>query len=63
VTLSLRTGDEDFNKAMLETADAYAKDPRLDQYRTKVDELFHKYVNVNVQPLASATKQSGSSTP
>jgi hypothetical protein len=63
VTLSLRTGDEDFNKAMLETADAYAKDPRPDQYRTRVDELFHKYVNVNVQPLASVTKQSGTSTP
>jgi hypothetical protein len=61
VTLSLRTGDEDFNKAILETADAYGKNPRLDEYRTKVDELFHKYVNV--EPLGSKTKHSDSSAP
>ena len=61
LTLSLRTGDEDFNKAILETADAYAKNPRLEEYRTKVDEIFHKYVNA--EPLASTTRHSHSSTP
>lgn len=61
VTLSLRPGDENFNKAILETADAYGKDPRLDQYRTKVDELFHKYVNV--ERLDSKTTYSDNSAP
>jgi hypothetical protein len=44
VTLSVRHGDESFNMAILETADAYAKDPRLDEYRAKLDDIFDKYV-------------------
>ena len=46
VTLSIRTGDESFNKAILELADAYGKDPRLNEYQTRLDDTFGKYVNV-----------------
>ena len=52
VTLSIRTGDESFNKAILELADAYGKDPRLNEYQTKLDDTFDKYVNVkNPAPI------------
>ena len=54
ISLSIRTGDESFNKAILETADAYAKDPRLDEYKTRLDETFGKFVNADTP--ASAEK-------
>lgn len=47
VTLPPPTGDEIFNKAVLELADAYAKNPQLDEYQNKLEDIFRKFVNVN----------------
>ncbi|WP_143071965.1 DUF6607 family protein [Nitrosospira briensis] len=48
VTLPPSTGDEIFNKAVLELADAYRKDPQLNVYRNKFEDIFDKFVNVNI---------------
>ena len=56
VTLNIRPGDETFNKAMLELADAYAKDPRLNEFLPKLDELFRKFVNTGNSAVASASE-------
>jgi hypothetical protein len=58
VTINIRPGDETFNKAMLELADAYAKDPRLNEFLPRVDELFRKFVNAG---NSSVTSVSGTS--
>lgn len=47
VTLSILTGDESFNKAVLELADTYRKNPKLNEYGTTLDGIFSKFVNVN----------------
>ncbi|SEP32905.1 DUF6607 family protein [Nitrosovibrio sp. Nv6] len=46
VTLPMSSSEEGFNKAVLELADEYRKDPRLDVYRNKLDDIFRKFVNV-----------------
>ncbi|SEL41473.1 DUF6607 family protein [Nitrosovibrio tenuis] len=46
VTLSIIPADETFNMAVLELADAYRKNPQLDLYQAKLDDIFSKYVNV-----------------
>jgi hypothetical protein len=56
VTINVRPGDETFNKAMLELADAYAKDPRLNEFLPKLDELFRKFVNTGSSAVASASE-------
>lgn len=58
VTLNIRPGDETFNKAMLELADAYAKDPRLDEFLPRVEELFRKFVNAGNSSMTSASGTS-----
>ncbi|MEP7371146.1 MAG: DUF6607 family protein [Nitrosospira sp.] len=47
VTLSILTGDESFNKAVLELADTYRNNPKLNEYGTTLDGIFSKFVNVN----------------
>ncbi|SFW33558.1 DUF6607 family protein [Nitrosovibrio sp. Nv17] len=44
--LSVRPGDEAFNKAILETADDYRKDPRFEAYQARLDDIFRRFVNV-----------------
>jgi hypothetical protein len=46
LTLSVVPGDETFNMAVLDLADAYRKKPDMDLYREKLDDLFRKFVNV-----------------
>jgi hypothetical protein len=56
ITLNIRPGDETFNKAMLELADDYAKDPRLNEFLPRLDELFRKFVNTGNSTVASASE-------
>ena len=53
ITLSLKTGDEDFNKAVHDLADEYRKKPQMDLYKTRLDNLFRKYVNVKAPAPAA----------
>lgn len=46
ITLSVVPGDESFNMAVLDLADAYRKDPQADIYHKKLEDIFSKYVNV-----------------
>jgi hypothetical protein len=46
VTLSVTPGDETFNMAVLDLADEYRKNPQLDIYQTRLDDIFSKFVNV-----------------
>lgn len=48
ITLSFPTGDESFNKTMLELADTYRKTPLLNLYHDKVSDAFSKFVNVDI---------------
>jgi hypothetical protein len=56
ITLNIRPGDETFNKAMLELADAYAKDPRLDEFLPRLEELFRKFVNTGSSTVANVSE-------
>ena len=53
ITLSMRTSDETFNDKVLELADAYRKKPQLEVYKTTLDDLFGKYVNVNASKVSA----------
>jgi hypothetical protein len=46
ITLSVVPGDESFNMAVLDLADAYRKNPQADIYQKKLDDIFSRYVNV-----------------
>ena len=48
ITLSLQTGDESFNKTLLDLGDAYMKNPQLNLYRKQLDDAFSKFVNVGI---------------
>ena len=47
VTLSITPAEEKFNMAVLDLADEYRKNPQLDLYQAKLDEIFSKFVNVS----------------
>ncbi len=54
VTLSVTPGDETFNKAVLELADDYRKNPQWNLYQGKLEEVLSKFVNV--APPVAVTK-------
>lgn len=58
VTLSVTPGDETFNMAVLDLADEYRKNPQLDVYRTKLDNIFSKFVNVRASASAEEIKRT-----